>query len=97
VKFTDDGTVTIGARLIAPDRLECSIIDTGIGVCADDQEFIYDEFFQVDAHASLVYRGAGLGLSLVRDLILLMDGEMQFSSEAGLGTTVRFTLPVETA
>jgi signal transduction histidine kinase len=97
VKFTEDGTVTIGARLVAPDRLECSVVDTGIGVCADDQEFIYDEFFQVDAHASLAYRGAGLGLSLVRDLILLMDGEMQFTSEAGRGTTVRFTLPIEAA
>ena len=96
VKFTNEGTVTIGARLVAPDRLECIVADTGIGVCADDQEFIYDEFFQVDAHASLVYRGAGLGLSLVRDLVLLMDGEMQFSSEAGRGTTVRLTLPVET-
>lgn len=97
VKFTDEGTVTIGARLITQDKLECSVADTGIGICHDDQEFVYDEFFQVDSHSSLAYRGAGLGLSLVRDLILILDGDIQFTSEAGRGTTVRFTLPIKPA
>ena len=94
VKFTATGAITIGARL-EDDRLVCSVSDTGIGVCADDQEFIYDEFFQVDAHSSTTYRGAGLGLSLVRDLILLLDGQIAFSSEPGRGTTITFELPVE--
>ena len=97
VKFTNEGTVTIGARLITPDKLECSVADTGIGICHDDQKFVYDEFFQVDEHSSPAYRGAGLGLSLVRDLILLLDGEIALASEAGRGTTVRFTLPIQPA
>ena len=93
-KFTATGEIGIGARLL-DDRLMCLVTDTGIGVCADDREFVYDEFFQVDAHTSAVYRGAGLGLSLVRDLILLLDGEIAFDSEPGRGTTVSFQIPVE--
>jgi len=94
VKFTPSGEVELGARLEG-SRLVCSVNDTGIGVCADDQEFVYEEFFQVDAHSSTTYRGAGLGLSLVRDLILLLNGEIAFDSEPGRGTRVSFEIPVE--
>jgi signal transduction histidine kinase len=96
VKFTPEGEIHIGAQLEG-NRLVCSVSDTGIGVCADDRELVYDEFFQVDAHSSTMYRGAGLGLSLVRDLIMLLNGEIAFDSEAGRGTTVTFELPVEPA
>ncbi|MEE2665924.1 MAG: HAMP domain-containing sensor histidine kinase [Myxococcota bacterium] len=94
VKFTAKGEICIGARL-ENDRLHCSVADTGIGVLQDDQEFVYDEFFQVDAHSSSTYRGAGLGLSLVRDLVSLLKGEIAFESRPGQGTTVAFAVPVE--
>jgi len=93
VKFTPSGEIHIGARL-EDGRLHGSVSDSGIGVLRDDQEFVYDEFFQVDAHASMTYRGAGLGLSLVRDLVRLLKGEIAFESCPGKGTTVTFAVPV---
>jgi signal transduction histidine kinase len=93
-KFTPRGRIQISAR-IEQGRLVCEVKDTGIGICHDDQQYVFDEFFQVDEVASRNYRGAGLGLSLVRDLVLMMDGEISLSSEVGTGTAVRFQIPVQ--
>jgi len=93
VKFTERGTIRIGARL-AEGRLHCWVDDTGIGICADDQRCIWDEFYQVDDRASARYRGAGLGLTLVHDLLVLLEGESMLTSEPGSGTRVEFSLPV---
>jgi signal transduction histidine kinase len=94
-KFTPGGEIEIGAR-IADNRLYFSINDTGIGICPDDQQFIFDEFFQVDDPSSQKYRGAGLGLTLVRDLLVLLEGELSITSDAGRGTRVAFDIPVQT-
>ena len=93
-KFTAHGAIEIGVE-VQGDRLSCEIRDSGIGICSDDQQFIFDEFYQVDSLSSNKYRGAGLGLALVRDLLNLLDGEMSLSSEVGQGTIVTFHVPVE--
>ena len=95
-KFTERGTITIGARY-ADDRLHCWIADTGIGICPDDQKYIWNEFYQVDDRASDRYRGAGLGLTLVHDLLVLLDGDSLLDSEAGIGTRVEFSIPAPVA
>lgn len=95
-KFTTQGRVDIRAR-VHEGRLECEVEDTGIGICPDDQQFLFDEFFQVDELNSTRYRGSGLGLTLVRDLLILLEGELSLSSEVGRGTLVRFHLPVQVA
>ena len=69
--------------------------DTGIGICPDDQQFIFDEFYQVDDSAAQHSRGAGLGLTLVRDLVTLLEGEVSVASEVGIGTRVSFRIPVQ--
>ncbi len=94
VKFSENGEITIRGRLDGT-TLECEVLDEGIGICADDQEFIFDEFYQVDERLSTKYRGAGLGLTLVRDLLVLLDGELDLESEAGQGTRVRIAVPVQ--
>lgn len=93
VKFTEQGRIQIGARL-ADGRLHCWVADTGIGICADDQRCIWSEFYQVDDRASARYRGAGLGLTLVHDLLTLLEGDSMLTSEPGSGTRIEFSLPV---
>jgi len=94
-KFTAQGTIDISAR-VAGGELICEIRDTGIGICPDDQQFIFDEFFQVDELASTKYRGSGLGLALVRDLLKLVGGSLELQSEVGVGSRFSFRVPVQT-
>jgi signal transduction histidine kinase len=95
-KFIEEGTIKIGARY-ENERLYCSIEDTGIGICADDQKYVWNEFYQVDDRASAKYRGAGLGLTLVHDLLILLNGDSMLESEPGKGTRVEFSVPVTLA
>ncbi|MBW2316178.1 MAG: HAMP domain-containing histidine kinase [Deltaproteobacteria bacterium] len=94
-KFTPKGRIEIEGS-VADGRLQCSIRDTGIGIAPDDKDAVFDEFFQVDDASSSRYRGAGLGLALVRDLVTLLDGSLTLQSEIGEGTTVTVSLPVHT-
>jgi signal transduction histidine kinase len=93
-KFTPEGRIEIRAS-VEDGELMCEVRDTGIGICSDDQQFIFDEFFQVDVATSQTYTGAGLGLALVRDLITLLDGEVSVTSDVGRGTSVAFRIPVQ--
>ncbi len=93
-KFTPQGQIEIAVE-VEGDRLRCAITDTGIGICADDMQFVFDEFYQVDPASSNRYRGSGLGLTLVRDLVALLGGEVQLRSEIGRGTRVAFEVPVD--
>jgi signal transduction histidine kinase len=93
-KFTPEGRILIRGR-VAEGKLLVAIEDEGIGICHDDQQFVFDEFYQVDEPASQKYRGAGLGLTLVRDLITLLRGDVSISSDIGRGTTVAFSIPLD--
>jgi signal transduction histidine kinase len=93
-KFTPEGRIEIRAS-VENDELICEVRDTGIGICTDDQQFIFDEFFQVDIASSQTYSGAGLGLALVKDLIILLNGEISVTSDVGRGTAVTFQIPVQ--
>jgi signal transduction histidine kinase len=92
VRFTEKGVVEIRAHTRG-DRLVCEVRDTGIGICPDDQQFVFDEFFQVDDASH--HGGSGLGLALMRDLVVLLDGEVGISSEVGQGTSVTFQIPIQ--
>ena len=91
VKFTPRGQINIHAR-VEGDRLYCEVRDTGVGMCQDDTPHIFDEFFQVDDTEP---GGAGLGLALVRDLMVLLDGGIAVQSEVGRGTSVTFDVPIQ--
>ncbi len=94
VKFTQRGKVTISGS-VEDGRLRCEVQDTGVGICADDQQQIFEEFYQVDEPASRRYTGAGLGLTLVRDLVVLLEGDIAVDSEVGVGSTFAFSIPVQ--
>src|SRR5262245_4651837 len=94
VKFTPRGRIEIAAR-VEDGALHCEVRDTGIGICPDDRQFIFDEFFQLAEPSSRRYQGAGLGLTLVRDLLVLLGGEISVSSEIGTGSVFAFSVPVQ--
>ncbi len=94
VKFTEAGRIEIESA-VEGDSLVCSVRDTGVGICHDDQQLVFDDFFQVDDTQTSAYRGSGLGLALVRELIELLGGSVSLSSEIAQGTTVTVRLPIQ--
>jgi signal transduction histidine kinase/DNA-binding response OmpR family regulator/ligand-binding sensor domain-containing protein len=99
VKFSrTNGVVTIRARRLAAtpmhaESVAVSVIDRGIGIAADDQKVIFDEFRQIDSSATR-QSGTGLGLSLVKKFVELQRGTIDVSSRLNEGSTFTFSLPV---
>ena len=76
-------------------RVRVAISDTGIGIAKADLERIGKPFAQVETQHSKTQQGTGLGLALTKSLVEMHEGVLELQSEAGLGTTVTFTLPVQ--
>ena len=93
-KFTDSGSITL--RAFERDGVvQISISDTGNGIPARELPLIFEEFHQVEqAASSKRQQGTGLGLPISRRLVLLHGGDMWAESEAGVGSTFSFTLPL---
>jgi signal transduction histidine kinase len=95
VKFTPDGgRIGIQARRLA-DTVEIAVADTGIGIAAEDQQAVFEEFRQV-GDAKQRREGTGLGLALARRFVELHGGRIWVESKMGAGSTFTFTVPVET-
>jgi signal transduction histidine kinase len=92
VKFTDEGTIRIGAEQ-ENDWIKLSVSDTGIGIAADDLERIWERFFKVDRGRSKKNKGTGLGLAIVKELVDLHDGRIAAQSKPGEGSTFTVWLP----
>jgi signal transduction histidine kinase len=92
VKFTPGGGQVTLAASTADGHVEISVRDTGVGISADDQERIFEEFYQVGA--SRTQEGTGLGLALTRRLVELHHGRLNVESEPGVGSTFTVTLPI---
>ena len=96
VKFTPDpGSIVVrGRTAMSGDGIEISVEDTGIGIASGDLERVFDEFHQVDGSSSRDYGGVGLGLSLVRRLLVELNGTISVTSELGRGSTFLVALPL---
>lgn len=101
VKFTERGAVVVECALEGGESprpaLVFSVSDTGIGIQAEKAAEIYSHFNQLDARNTRRQGGAGLGLSMVRRLALLMSGETSFSSTLGQGSRFWFRIPAAVA
>jgi signal transduction histidine kinase len=94
IKFTPKGQVVITARNLAErNRVEFSVADSGIGIEEDEIERIFNAFEQgKDAHTGN-RDGVGLGLSIIKKYLELMQGEIHVKSHIGEGSTFTFTVP----
>lgn len=101
IKFTESGSVTVGAECIAGvgDTLHVrfGVVDTGIGIASTRHEKIFDEYEQADASIGQRFGGTGLGLSITRKLVELQGGHLDLVSEPGHGSTFTFDLMFESA
>ena len=95
LKFTHVGSVRVRAEALGHREVRFSVIDTGVGIRAEDHDLVMQEWGQTQnqlgtgAHA----RGSGLGLPLARSLAELLGGSVDFTSEVGKGSTFNVTLP----
>jgi signal transduction histidine kinase len=94
-KFTPEGgRIVVRARCEGAGAVRLEVEDSGIGIAAEDQERIFDEFRQLDGSAERAYGGVGLGLAVVRRLTEAMGATVDVKSEAGKGATFGLVLPV---
>lgn len=94
VKFTQEGSVDISIHMYDADHWALVVADTGIGIPEEAQQYIFEPFRQVDDSATREYGGAGLGLSIVKQLVTMMGGWIELESEEGKGSTFTVILPL---
>ena len=99
IKFTDDGgKVILHVQQVVEegqDHLKIKIQDTGIGIPEDQLPHIFDRFYQGDNSNTRQGEGTGIGLALVKELVQLMDGRIEVSSNQGIGTEFTIWLPID--
>jgi signal transduction histidine kinase len=100
VKFTAaGGSVTLRARRVEDSQggaVEIAVIDTGVGIAAQDQALVFEEFRQASGDYLRKSEGTGLGLSLAKRFVELHGGTIRVESEPGKGSTFAFILPERT-
>jgi adenylate cyclase len=94
-KFTKQGDITLKARKVANGRdfIELAVADTGIGMTAEQQAKLFEEFSQAEATTSQRFGGTGLGLAIARKLAGMMGGDVTVESEPGKGSVFTVRLP----
>jgi signal transduction histidine kinase/DNA-binding response OmpR family regulator/HPt (histidine-containing phosphotransfer) domain-containing protein len=107
IKFTESGEITLGIHIDhsppeldddkddagarAEIRLRFDITDTGVGLTTEQQNKLFSAFSQADASTTRKYGGTGLGLTICKRLVELMDGQIGVKSQIGIGSTFYFT------
>ena len=94
-KFTKQGEVKLQARKVANggNGIELAVVDTGIGMTAEQQAKLFEEFSQADAATARRFGGTGLGLAITRKLARMMGGDVTVTSEQGKGSVFTVRLP----
>ncbi len=99
IKFTEEGEVILKISMQSRDKksgvLLFEIIDSGIGMNAEQIEKLFQAFTQADPTTSRKYGGTGLGLSISKHLVELMGGEIRVESKENRGSVFSFTMPTE--
>jgi signal transduction histidine kinase len=99
IKFTPEGgRIIVSVSRTEQEQLELTVADTGVGIHEDDYDIIFEKFRQSEAilgndGLTREYTGTGLGLSIIKELCILLGGEITFESELGIGSTFKISLP----
>ncbi|KAA8894847.1 hypothetical protein FN846DRAFT_912437 [Sphaerosporella brunnea] len=97
VKFTHEGAVELKASVVKEEEeaitIHFTVKDTGIGISHSDQSKLFQPFTQADSTTARRFGGTGLGLTICKNLVNLMGGEIGLESSAGEGTSAHFTIP----
>ncbi|MBF0190970.1 MAG: response regulator [Magnetococcales bacterium] len=104
IKFTSEGEVVLRVSLAGPDEvsmvhpdfkediwLHFAIVDTGVGIAAEKQALVFERFTQADGSTTRRFGGTGLGLTISKHLVFMMDGTIWLESEADKGSIFHFT------
>ena len=99
IKFTEQGTITVAARLLEQDTrralIRLTVSDTGIGIAPELQQKIFKPFEQADTSTTRRFGGTGLGLTICRKLVELMGGALSVESTPGVGSSFHLEIPFE--
>jgi signal transduction histidine kinase len=97
IKFTKEGSVSLNITRPDEHTWGIEVSDTGIGIPKEAQASIFEPFQQVQSEVTRDNRGIGLGLSITKQLVDLMNGKIVLESEPGIGSTFTILLPMKTA
>ena len=93
IRYTREGWVSLRCLHQDPAFVRIEVLDSGVGIPADQLRYIYDEFFQVAGQQGRASEGYGLGLSIVQRLVTLLGLKLDVQSEVGRGSSFALTLP----
>lgn len=97
IKFTEEGSVNLTVLARKDEPVKITVEDTGIGMTPEQVEQLFEDFVQADSSISRRFGGTGLGMSIVRQLLAMMDGKIDVDSTEGEGTIITVTLPLPMA
>jgi signal transduction histidine kinase/ActR/RegA family two-component response regulator len=94
-KFTDEGHVALRVRQGDHQEVMFEVEDSGMGMSSDVQQRVFDAFYQADHDSTRRHGGVGLGLTITRDLVVLMGGNLKIDSTPGHGTRITVAIPLQ--
>ena len=98
IKFTKDGYVKVRFSYLEQEqdpRLVIDVEDSGIGISKDKQTYVFEKYAQIEQGFTRSYSGIGLGLSIVKNTLMLLKGDIELESEAGKGSLFRVGIPIK--
>lgn len=98
IKFTREGYVKVRFSYLENDqepRLVIVVEDSGIGISKDKQTYVFEKYAQIEQGFTRSYSGIGLGLSIVKNTLMLLKGDIELESEAGKGSLFRVSIPIK--
>ncbi|MFE1748856.1 sensor histidine kinase [Coleofasciculus sp. H7-2] len=95
IRYTESGIVHLRCQMLSDNQWSIAVSDTGVGIAAEDQARVFDPFFQAGNSSDRIPGSTGLGLTIVAQLVNLMQGKIELVSQIGVGSTFTVILPLE--